>query len=58
MITIKADKDGQVWIHFDAGGGRKAMVNLNNIVKEMQPVGITKCICLDAINKALEKQDG
>jgi hypothetical protein len=53
-INIQVNKDDQVWITFDAGDGRQALVNLNNIVLAMPQVGINRAICLDAIRKALK----
>jgi hypothetical protein len=55
-IKIKVDPDGQVWIHFDAGGGRQGLLNLNNIVLEMNQAGINRGICLDALSKATGDQ--
>jgi hypothetical protein len=52
-INVKLN---DVWITFDAGGGRQAMVCLNNIVNEMRNGGITKGICLDAIRAALTEK--
>jgi len=52
-------KSRDVWITFNAGEGRQAMLCLNNIIKDMHNEGITKGICLDAIRAALqEKNDG
>ena len=53
-INVKVN---DVWITFDAGGGRQAMVCLNNIVNEMRDGGITKGICLDAIRAAMAEKD-
>jgi hypothetical protein len=48
-ISLKFKDNGQVWIAFDAGGGRQAMISLNNIVLKMHDEGITRGIVLDAI---------
>ena len=53
-IKIQANADGQVWIAFDAGKGRQAMVSLNNIVLEMNKKGINRDICMDALSAILE----
>ena len=53
-IRIKVNKDGQVWIVFNADEGRGAMLNLNNIVLGMQDGGINRGICIDAIAAALK----
>ena len=53
-VTIRKKADGQAWIMFDAGNGRSAMLNLNNIVLAMRKDGINRGICLDAL-AALEK---
>jgi hypothetical protein len=54
-IRVSVKPDGQVWVVFNAGEGRKATLNLNNIVLAKESVGITKGIMLDAIAKALEE---
>jgi hypothetical protein len=53
-VTIKINADGQAWLVFNAGSGRRAMVNLNNIVCEMPLVGINRGICIDALSAALQ----
>lgn len=60
-ITIQVNKDGQVWVLFDATlagtkGHRQAMLNLNNIVLAMDQRGINRGICMDAISIAGHKE--
>jgi hypothetical protein len=50
-VTIKTDKERQTWIQFDAGEGRKALLNLNGIVLDLNPKGITRGICCDALRE-------
>ena len=50
-------KSNDVWITFDAGEGRQAMLCLNNIVKDMHKEGISRGICLDAIRAALQENE-
>ena len=50
-------KSRDVWITFNAGGGRQSMLCLNNIINHMHNEGITKGICLDAIRAALQENE-
>ena len=54
QILVKGD---QMWIAFDAGDHRHAMINLNEIVRNKPDFGITKGICLDAMHKVLEVEN-
>ena len=50
-ISIKVEANGQVWITFDAGEGRQAMLNLNNIVLAKPAKGINRGIMLDTLRR-------
>jgi hypothetical protein len=56
-ISLKFKDNGQVWIAFDAGGGRQAMISLNNIALKMHDEGITRGIVLDAIARNSGEQE-
>ena len=50
-------KDDGVWLNFEGANGRQALLNLNNIVNELNPSGITQNICAEAIQQALEQDN-
>ena len=56
-IKIQVGTDGQIWIDFDAGDGRQAQLNLNNIVLAKPKKGINRGIMLDAIRAALAERN-
>ncbi len=52
-IKVSSVGVGQVWITFDAGEGRQAMLNLNNIVLARPMKGINTRIMKDALVRAI-----
>ena len=54
-IQIRVKPDG-VWIHFKGYRGRKALLNLNTIVNNLNPSGMTQNICVEAIKAAITEE--
>ncbi len=54
-IKVSSGDGGQVWVTFDAGEGRQAMLNLNNIVLAKPMKGINRGIMKDALARAIKE---
>ncbi len=56
-IKVSSGAIKEVWITFDAGEGRQAMLNLNNIVLAKPMKGINRGIMKDAIALAIQRNE-